>query len=103
MHSESARAGRLPEAVVVDDANAVPAGELRGEAAALLAEDLRGDQLIGLPAVADLSRLRLGVAAPNPVHFIWSDPCRVLARKKLVEALAQQHHGRFGNEVLLDG
>ena len=102
MHPQRARAGRLPEAVVLEHARAAVAHQLGGEAAGPLAQHLRRDQVVGAPAVADLARQVLGVAPALPVHLVGLDAGGVLAREQRVEALAQHLDRALGDEPLLD-
>ena len=102
MHAERARAGRLPEAVVLEHAGAAVAHQLGGDAPGPLAEHLRGDDVVRPPAVADLPRAVLGVAAGLPVDLVGLDARGVLAREEPVEALAQHLDRGVRDEPLLD-
>jgi hypothetical protein len=80
----------------------VVAGEPCRESARTLGEHLRGDDRVGLPRVAELSRPILRVAAGNPVDLVGSDPRLVLALEQLQIALAEQLEPALGDEPLLD-
>ena len=51
MEADRLRARRLPEDVVLQDANAAITGELRGKPRRSLRENLRGDDVVGLPTL----------------------------------------------------
>ena len=102
MHAEGFRAGRLPEAVVLAEPDAVPARDLAGKPSAALGQDLSGDHRVGLPAVADLPRAVLGVASGDPVDLVRLDPGRPLAAEERLEALAQVLDGLHVDELVDD-
>ena len=58
-----------------------------------LAQHLRRDQVVGAPAVADLARHVLAVAALLPVHLVGRDAGGVVAVEECGEALAQDLDG----------
>ena len=89
MEADRLRSGRLPEDVVLKDADAAITSELRGKPRRSLREHLRGDDRVGLPRVAELARPVLRVAAGNPVHLVRPDPRLVLAVEETQVALAQ--------------
>jgi hypothetical protein len=101
VHPERLRARRLPDHVVLEDADAVPAHELRGEAAGPLGQDLHCEAAVGLPAVADLPRAVVGVAARDPVHVVRPDAGLVAAGEQCLEALAQAGDGVRVDEAFL--
>ncbi len=102
MEADRLRARRLPEDVVLEDPHAAVAGELRRKAARPLGEDLRGDDVVGLPRVAELPRAVLGIASGNPVHLVGPDPGLVLAVEQRDVALAEQLEPALGDEAFLD-
>jgi hypothetical protein len=102
VETDRLRARRLPEDVVLEDADAAVAGELRGEAAGPLGEHLRGDHGVGLPRVAELARPILGVASGNPVHLVGPDARLVLAVEELEVALAEELQPALRDEAFLD-
>ena len=102
MEADRLRARRLPEDVVLEDAHAAVAGELRGESARPLGEHLRGDDVVGLPRVAELPRAVLGIASGHPVHLVRPDPGLVLAVEERDVALAEQLEPALGDEAFLD-
>jgi hypothetical protein len=96
------RSRRLPEDVVLEDADAAVAGELRGEPPDALREHLRRDDRVGLPRVAELSRAVLGVAPRHPVHLVGPDAGLVLALEEREVALAEPLERALGDEPFLD-
>ena len=102
MEADRLRPRRLPEDVVLEDAHAAVARELRGEAAGPLGEHLRGDDGVRLPRVAELPRAVLGVAPGHPVHLVRADPGLVLAVEERDVALAEQLEPALGDEPFLD-
>ena len=102
MEADRLRPGRLPEDVVLEDANAAIAGELRGEPRRPLREHLGRDDRVRLPGVAELARAVLGVAAGHPVHLVGPDPGLVLALEEAEVALAEVLERILGDEPLLD-
>jgi hypothetical protein len=65
-------------------------------------EDLRGDRLVRLPAVADLPRAVLGVAAGHPVDLVGLDPGLVVAVEEPLVPRAEELERAVGDEPLLD-
>ena len=102
MEPDRLRPGRLPEDVVLEDAHTAIAGELGGETSCPLGEHLRGDDVVGLPRVAELPRAVLGVAAGHPVHLVGPDARLVLAVEQRDVALAEQLEPALGDEPLLE-
>ena len=102
MEADRLRPGRLPEDVVLKDAHAAVAGELCCEPPRPLGEHLRGDDVVGLPRVAELARAVLGVAPRHPVHLVRPDPGLVLALEEPEVALAQELERALGDEAFLD-
>ena len=78
------------------------AAELRAEAPGALREHLRRDHVVGPPAVADLPRPVLGIAARHPVDLVGLDPRLVDALEERLVALAQQVERARRDEPLLD-
>ena len=102
MEADRLRPGRLPEDVVLQDADAAIPRELRSEPAGALGEHLCGDDAVRLPRVAELARAVLGVAARNPVDLVRSDPGLVLAVEQPEVALTETLERAFRDEALLD-
>ena len=102
MHAERARAGRLPEAVVLHHAGAAVAHQAGGDAAVALAQDLRGDQVVGAPAVADLTGAVGGIAALLPVDLVRGDAGGIVAVEERGEALAQRLDRSRSEKTFLD-
>jgi hypothetical protein len=73
-----------------------------GELAGSFGEHLCGDDVVGLPRVAELPRAVLGVAAGYPVHLVGPDPRLVLAIEERDVALAQQFEPALRDEAVLD-
>src|SRR4029079_7731227 len=95
-------ARRLPEDVVLEDAHAVVAGELRCETARPLRAHLCRDDRVGLPRIAELARSVFRITARNPVHLVGPNPGLVLALEQLHVALLQQLEPTLGDEPFLD-
>ena len=102
MEADRLRPRRLPEDVVLKDADAAVSAELGGEAARSLREHLRGDDIVRLPRVAELPRAILGVAAGNPVHLVRPDPRLVLALEEAEVAVAELLERALGDEPRFD-
>ncbi|HEX2426528.1 MAG TPA: hypothetical protein VHI53_01300 [Gaiellaceae bacterium] len=102
MEADRLRPRRLPEDVVLEDADAAVAPQLRGESAGAFGEDLCGDDGVRLPRVAELARAVLGIAPGNPVHLVRPDPGLVLAVEEPQVALAQALQPALGHEPFLD-
>jgi hypothetical protein len=102
MEADRLRPRRLPEDVVLENADASVAGELRGESGSSLRQNLCGDDGVGLPGVAELARSVLGIAAGDPVHLVGPDPGLVLALEESQVALAQAFEGILRDEALFD-
>jgi hypothetical protein len=100
VHAERLRPGRLPDAVVLEEPHAFPPHQLGGEAARSFREHLVRDGEVRLPAVADLARAVLGVAARDPVHLVGPDPRLVVAREETVEPLPEPLDGSGVDEPL---
>src|SRR5436309_408645 len=102
VHAERLRARRLPEAVVLAEADTVPAGDLASEPAAALGQHLGRDRRVRLPAVADLACPVLGVASGEPVDLVGPDPRCPFAAEERLEALAQAVDGLRVDELVDD-
>ena len=102
MEADRLRPGRLPEDVVLEDAHAVIAGELRCETARPLREHLCRDDRVGLPRIAELARSVFRITARNPVHLVGPNPGLVLALEQREVALAETFERAGGDEALLD-
>jgi hypothetical protein len=96
------RPRRLPEDVVLEDPDTVVTGELGSEATGPLGEDLRRDDIVGLPRVAELARAVFRVAAGNPVHLVRPDPGLVLAVEQWHVPLAEELERPLGHQPFLD-
>ena len=88
------RPRRLPEDVVLENAHAAVARELRGESAGSLGQHLSRDDVVRLPRVAELARAVLRIAAGHPVHLVRPDPGLVLAVEQRDVALAEESRPR---------
>jgi hypothetical protein len=102
VHAERLRAGRLPEAVVLEHPRSAVAAEAGGDAACPLAQHLRGDEVVRPPAVADLPGHVLAIAPALPVDLVGGDPGGVVALEDGGEALAEDLDGRRWDKALLD-
>jgi hypothetical protein len=68
----------------------------------VLAQHLRGDQVVGPPPVADLAGAVLGIPAASPVDLVGLNAGGVVTREEGVEALAQDPYASVRDEALLD-
>jgi hypothetical protein len=102
VEADRLRSRRLPEHVVLEDPNAVVAGELRGEATGPLGEHLRGHDRVRLPGIAQLPGAILGVAAGDPVDLVRADPGLVLAVEEGDVALPERLEPALGDETNVD-
>ena len=102
MEADRLRPRGLPEDVVLQDPRAAVARELGTEAPRALRQHLRGDHVVGSPAVADLARPVLGIASRHPVDLVGLDPGLVDALEERLVALAQQVERARRDEALLD-
>jgi hypothetical protein len=102
VEADRLRARRLPEDVVLEDADAAVSRRLRGEPSGALGEHLRSDDGVRLPRVAELARPVLGVAPGHPVHLVRPDPGLELAVEEPYIAAPEELQPGLGNEPLLD-
>jgi hypothetical protein len=102
VEADRLRPGRFPEDVVLEEAHAAVAGELRSEAARPLGEHLRSDDVVRLPRIAELPGAILGVAPGHPVDLVWPDPRLVLTVEQPLVALPQEPERALGDEPLLE-
>jgi hypothetical protein len=102
VEADRLRARRLPEHVVLEDADAAVARKLRGEPSGALGENLRRDDGVRLPRVAELARTVLGVAPRDPVHLVRADAGLVLGLEEAEVAVAQSLEPALGHESFLD-
>src|SRR3954470_4814029 len=102
VHPERLHARRLPDAVVLEDADAVVAHELGREAAGALGQHLGGEAVVGLPAVADLARAVVGIATGDPVHLVGPDAGLILLAIDRLEPLAHALDLLVGDEALVE-
>jgi hypothetical protein len=85
METERLAAWRLPNDVVLADARTWPATQPCTRFANISSQNDRGDGEIGFPAIADLPRQVLTVAAEPPVPFIGIESGLERAREHRLE------------------
>ena len=102
MEADRLRSGRLPEDVVLEDADAAIAGERRRQSSDALREHLRRDHGVRLPGIAELTRAILGVATGYPVHLVGADSRLVLPLEEAEVALSEHLQRARGHEAVFD-
>ena len=90
MEPDRLRAGRLPEDVVLKDPDAGVAGELSGETPGARREYLGGDDVVGLPRVAELARASSGSRPSTQLTSSGRMPVSYSPSKSLRVALAEE-------------